>query len=127
MQRVFPALLALCLLLPACGKSSPHEALADEATASLENLVTVLEGATDEASAKASLPKLEQAITRMKEVETRMKAMEKPTAEQEAAMEARHKGKVDGLTGRMTTQMMRIATDPKLSAVLAPALDKFGK
>jgi hypothetical protein len=65
-RYLLPALLVLPLVLIGCGSSTSPEGIANSAAISLKKAGSIIDGVSDEASAKAALPGINAAIAEFK-------------------------------------------------------------
>src|SRR5688572_20595637 len=83
MARAFvPFLAVLALVLSGCGEPTA-ESVTEDMLGKMKEMVTVLKGITDEASAKAAKPKLEQIKKDMDGLEAQAQKVEKETSAEE--------------------------------------------
>jgi FKBP-type peptidyl-prolyl cis-trans isomerase len=97
--------LVLIAVAPGCGRSGPEGAVQDQIDV-MNDMAAVLEGVTDERSAKNAEPKIKQLEERAKAASERMKAMPK---EQVAAAVEKHKTALEKATKRLGEAVMKAA------------------
>ncbi|MHC4493992.1 MAG: hypothetical protein ACYTDU_20545 [Planctomycetota bacterium] len=76
----------LGLVLGACGDS--HESVVDEQFDLMEEMLDILDGVTDEASAKEAAKDVEALGEKLADLQKRMEKMPEPTPEQQKKMQA---------------------------------------
>jgi cytochrome c556 len=125
-RPVLPSLFcALALVfLNGCGKPS-HESVMKDMISKMNELGTVLKGVTDEASAKAAGAKIKTISEDMKKIKAEADALPTPTAEEDKKLKEAHEKELTDAMGTMSTEMMRIMMDPKLSAPMTDAMKEL--
>lgn len=117
MKHVLTMALVLMLgLAGGCGDS--HESLATEARSTMEQMLSVLEGVKDEASAIKAKPTLKKLAEHLNDINARQSKLPTPTEAQVKANLEKHGKEAEALQQRFVSQMMRIGFDPKLRAAL---------
>jgi hypothetical protein len=106
--------LALCA---GCGGDS-REDLAGESVDILKELVTTLDGVKDEASANSAKPKLEKLVKEMNDLNERQEKLGMPTEEEFKEIEQKYGKQMEELQQKFAGNVLRIAFDPKIQAVL---------
>jgi len=100
-----------------CGGDT-HESLAAEQVSTMKELVTVLDGVKDEDSAKAAKSKVKSLVEKMNDINLRESKLKPPTQEEVKAMGDKYGKEMEALAPKLQGNMLRIMTDPKVSAVL---------
>jgi hypothetical protein len=122
-RRAFTfALVALALCVAGCESKPTHESVTQETIDKMEEMVEVLKGIKDEASAKAARPKMEQIKKDMDEIKAKSKALGEPPADVKQKLAEKHKQELEKVTGEMMKEMMRIGFDPKIAPHLKDTL-----
>lgn len=119
------ALLVAVSFLSLTGCADTPDSLAREQVALVRETVSILEGVTDEASAKAADPQLKQVRERGKSLKARVKALNLTEAQQKAALKPYEK-ELQQHTGRMTKVIYRVAHLASRNPELAEALQTLG-
>jgi hypothetical protein len=116
------ALVATALCVTGCESKPTHESVAQESLDKMEEMVAVLKGIKDEASAKAARPKMQQIKKDMEQIKVKAKALGEPPADVKQKLQEKHKQQVEKVTGEMMQEMMRIGFDPKIAPHMKDAL-----
>ena len=101
------------------GRGDSHESLAGEGQSTMNEMVSVLDGMKDEASAKSAKPKLTSLMDRLNDINQRQSRLPTPTEAEIKAMGAKYGKQMEELQKKFMGHMMRIAFDPKINAQLA--------
>jgi biopolymer transport protein ExbB/TolQ len=125
MARAFvPFLAVLALVLSGCGEPTA-ESVTEDMLGKMKEMVTVLKGITDEASAKAAKPKLEQIKKDMDGLEAQAQKVEKETsAEEREKIKNKYEPELEKVMGEVFTEMGRIATIPNVGPMLGDIMPK---
>lgn len=116
------------VLVTMLGKS--HESLAEDLLDATEDLVSVMEGITDEASAKAAVPRIRKIGDRMVAIFKKGQALEESdplTEEQEDALEAKMKPRMDAIADRQREQISRLQKIPGALQIIQEPMIEMGK
>jgi hypothetical protein len=117
MQRMFT--LASILILIACsGCGDTRESLANEGVSTMKEMVAVLDGVKDEASAKAAKPKLKSLLDQLNSINGRQAKLPAPTAAQTKELEGKYIKELAEVQQKLVMNMMRLSSDPKIGAQL---------
>jgi hypothetical protein len=116
------SLAVLMLALVGCDSKPTHESLAQEAIGKMNEMAGVLEGVTDEASAKAAKPKLQAIDASMKELKAKEEKLGKLSADEEKRLKEKYEPQMEEAMKKLIAQFGRLATDPKLASVLDEAM-----
>ena len=118
-------MLALVLSL-VCGCSSgggdTAEKVFADMTANMQEMSAILTGVTDEASAKAAVPKIAAVRAKMRDCAKRARAVPRPDAETEKRLNEASQAMQREVMPKMLEARQRLETQPELMAILAPAL-----
>ena len=124
-MTVLKSIIAACLmavLFASCGADSKEKIIADAETG-MEEMVNLLEGIKDKATAEAAKPKLEALAERMNKLKSRADALQIPEEDMKKAMEGSEK--IKGLMGKLMGSMMRIGMNKEISGVLEDTMKKM--
>lgn len=102
-----------------------HEAAVNDMAGLLEELVTILEGAKDKATAEAAAEKLAGLESKFVKLGERMQALGEPAADKAKELEEKMKEKMQPLMQRMMATMMGLATNQEVQAIIGPAMEKI--
>ena len=117
MKRLLAFAAALTFVVcSGCGDS--HESLTGESLSTMKELVSVLDGVKDEASAKSAKPKLKSLMEKLKDINQRQSKLPAPTDAQVKAMDAKYGKQMEEISQKLQSQMLRIAFDPKIRGQL---------
>ncbi len=119
--------MILATLLAGCGGDT-HASLMDEGVALTKELVSILEGVKDTASADAAASKVEALAAKGDSLKKRMDAVGEPNAEQVAEL-GKKMGEAMGQMMQMQTKIAAVGANPEVmkSQKLKDALQKFQK
>ena len=121
MLRAFAvACVALAIVSTGCDSKPTYESLRKDGIATMKEMIEVLKGVKDEASAKAAKPKLDALGKKMETLEAESNKVEKPSAEEQKKLDEKFQEDMFKLVGELATEIDRIGSDPKLVAVLGP-------
>ncbi|KFN49193.1 hypothetical protein P873_12110 [Arenimonas composti TR7-09 = DSM 18010] len=120
---MFLLLLALGLL-GACGGGNNDAAdqLFADMSENMRELAGILTGVTDEASARAAVPRIEAVREKMRDCARRARELPRPDAETEARQNAEMQALMEEVVPQIAAAQARIAQDPAILAILAPAM-----
>ena len=124
MKTMTLMLVLLLSLVGACGKSDGDtaEKVFADMTANMQELSTILTGVTDEASAKAAVPRIEAVRENMRDCARRAKAVPRPDAADERRINEAALAIQREIMPSIIEARQRIAAQPPLLDILAPAL-----
>ena len=117
-MKLVPAVLAALMLIACSGCGDTHESLTGEGVATMKQIVTVLDGVKDEASAKSASPKLKALMEQLNSINERQAKLGTPTEAEFTALESKYGKEMEELQQKMVGNMFRIMADPKINAVL---------
>ena len=112
------ALTSALMFLVCSGCGDSHESLAGEGQSTMKDMVSVLDGVKDEASAIAAKPRLKSLMDRLNDINLRQSKLPAPTEAEIKAMEAKYGKQMEEFQQKFMGHMMRIAFDPKIMAQL---------
>jgi hypothetical protein len=128
MQTIKITLMACltALFLASCGADSKEKVM-DDAFSGMEEMVTILEGVSDKASAEKAKPKLEALATKMKKIDGRLEALglKKEDLQKEMESDEKYKKKMETLMGKMMGTMMKLATNKEVKEILDDSMKKL--
>jgi hypothetical protein len=116
--------LALVLSLAGCsrgGGDSAEKVFADM-TANMQEMSAILASVTDEASAKAAVPRIDAVRAKMRDCARRAKAVPRPDAAAERRLDAAAMAVQRDIMPAVLAARQRLQAQPELMAILAPAL-----
>jgi hypothetical protein len=122
-MKLFMLVLTLCLV-GGCGESSSDagDRLFADMSANMREMSAILTSVTDEASARAAVPRIEAVRESMRDCARRARALPRP----DAATEQRQNEAMQQLMAEVMPEMAkaqaRLAERPELMEILAPAL-----
>jgi hypothetical protein len=105
-----------------CDSKPTHESVTEDSIDKMEEMVEVLKGIKDEASAKAARPKMEQIKKDMEELQKKSKALGEPPADVKQKLQEKHKAQLEKVTSEMMKEMMRIGLDPNIAPHVKDAM-----
>src|SRR5687768_8537380 len=111
------ATILMLLVCTGCGGDSADK-VANDTVSVMEQVVAVMEGVKDEASAKAANDKLKALGEKVKDIQARQEKLNL-TPQQKAEIKKEHEVKMDAIMTKLIQEGMRISSDPKLR----PAMD----
>jgi Sec-independent protein translocase protein TatA len=123
--RTIPALALVALLafvVGGCESKPTHESVMKDMVGKMKEFVSTLEGVKDEASAEAAKPKLQALNKEMKELQTKASQLPKASPEEEKRLRDKYEPELKELMPKMMAAGMKIAMDPKLSAILKDSM-----
>ena len=127
-MTVFKSLISACLmavLFASCGADS-KEKVTEDALSAMEEMVTILEGVKDKATAETAKPKLEALAKKVEGLKDRQKALNISDDDMKKEME-KHKERMGKLMGKMMATMMKIGTNKEINEVLGETMSKINK
>ena len=113
----------LCLLCAACGGSvdSHDDAMAAQIDL-MEEMIEVLEGVTDEASADAAIPDMQALGKRGAEIAAQVKKLPQPSMKEMQAVQKKHAKRMQGMQQTLGQQFQKLAKYPKLGKAATEAM-----
>ena len=124
MKTMTLMLVLLLSLVGACSKSDGDttEKVFADMTANMQELSTILTGVTDEASAKAAVPKIDAVRAKMRDCARRARAVPRPDAATEQRINEASLAVQRDIMPAVFAARQRLDARPELMAILAPAL-----
>ena len=121
--KMFLLVLALCLV-GACTESSSDAAdrLFADMSANMREMSAILTSVTDEASARAAVPRIEAVREKMRDCARRAREMPQPDAATEQRLNAAMQELMAEVMPQIASAQARLAERPELMAILAPAM-----
>jgi hypothetical protein len=101
-----------------------HESLAEDMVDATEDLVSIMEGITDESSAKAAVPRIHKIGDRMADILRKGDELEKSdpfTDEEEVALDEKIKERMEAISKRREEQLARLRMIPGALAIVQEA------
>lgn len=123
-MKTMMLVLALALsLVGGCsrGGDTAEKVFADMTT-NLQEMSAILASVTDEASAKAAVPRIDAVRTKMRDCARRARAVPRPDAATEQRINAASEAVQRDIMPALMTTRQRLDARPELMAILAPAL-----
>ena len=118
MRRAIVLTSVLVFLVCSSGCGDSHESLAKDGLSTTKEMVTVLEGVKDEASAKAAKPKLKSLAEQLNDYNARQAKLPAMTEAELKTLESKYGKEMEETQKKLMGQLMRIQFDPKLFAEL---------
>ena len=103
------ALFALCFSVSLRAEDTKHEEALVKMIAAVTDIGNLMAACKDVDSAKATEPKLLDAVKKFKEVEAEMKKMEDPPKDVEEALKKKYEDKMNAAIGKMGQEADRIS------------------
>ncbi|TNJ32928.1 hypothetical protein [Arenimonas terrae] len=126
MNKLMMVVLVLALaLVGGCGPSGGDtgDKLFADMSANMREMASILDSVTDEASARAAVPKIDAVREKMRDCARRARALPRP----DAATEQRHNEQMQAVMQEVMPKIAgahaRFAEKPELMAILGPALE----
>ncbi|MGH7175935.1 MAG: hypothetical protein ACREJC_01020 [Tepidisphaeraceae bacterium] len=117
-MRRFYAVVASVIILACSGCGDTQESLAVEGVATMKEMVSVLGGVKDEATAKSAKPKLKVLAERINDINERASKLPPPTEAEIKTMESKYGREMEEVQLKFASEMLRCMTDPKITAEL---------
>ena len=114
--------LAISLVSGCGGGDTAEKVFADMAT-NLREMSSILTSVTDEASAKAAVPKIEAVRMKMRDCAKRAKTVSMPDAATEQRLNATMLAVQSEVMPSIAAANARLAAQPELMAIIGPALE----
>ena len=124
--RIIMSAAVLGLVLSACGGDSP-ESIAEEQFDLMDEMLDILEGVTDQDSAKEASKEMEALAKKMADLEKRMEKMPDPTPEQQKRLAEIAKEHQEEFGKRMQEVMSKMMQYPELGEAFSKASQSAGK
>lgn len=125
-MKTMMLILMLVLAFPFVGGCSSDGDTAQrvfaDMTANMREMSAILTSVTDEASAKAALPKIDAVRAKMRDCARRARAVPRPDAATEQTLDAAMQAVQREVMPAMAAAKQRLAAQPDLMAIIAPAL-----
>lgn len=101
---------------PGCGDS--HEDLTGKRLTTMGEVISVLEGIKDEASAQSAKPKLKSLMDKLNDIDTREGQLTPAGPAELKAIESKYAAESETVERKFKSQLVRIAFDPTIRAEL---------
>jgi hypothetical protein len=121
MKTMMPMLMLAVSLVAGCGGDSAERLFADM-TANMREMSVILTSVTDEASARAAVPRIDAVRARMRDCARRAKALRRPDAATEERLNESALAVQREVMPALIAARERLEAQPPLMAILAPAL-----
>ncbi len=124
MRNLMKSMLMIVLIataLTGCGGETAEDVAKDMA-ANMKEMAAILNGVTDEASAKAAVPKIDAVRAKMRDCAKRAKAAPKIDAATEAKINATMQATMTEAMASFATSQQRLASKPELLEIIGPAM-----
>ena len=123
MKPMMLMFLLLISLLSACsGGGDTAENVFGDMAVNLREMSAILAGVTDEASAKAALPRIETVRVKMRDCAKRAKLVPRPDAATEQRLNETSQAVMAEVMPNIAAAQTRLAARPELMAIIGPAL-----
>ena len=122
MKTMMWVLILAVSLLTGCGGGDSAERVFADMSANLREMSAILESVTDEASAKAAVPRIEALRAKMRDCAKRARAVRRPDAATEQRLDASVQAMQREVMPAIAAAQQRLMAQPALMAILAPAL-----
>ena len=126
MRKLMMAMLVLALALAGgCGGADGDtgEKLFADMSANMREMAAVLTSVTDEASARAAVPKIAAVREKMRDCARRARELPRPDPATEERQNAEMQALMDEVLPQIAEAHARFAADPDVMAIIAPALE----
>lgn len=117
-------ILLLASLLAGCGGDSA-EAVSKDMVANMKEMASILTAITDEASAKAAVPRIEAVRARMQECGRRAKEVPPIDAATEQRIAKMFETEMGEAMQSIFAAQRRLMAKPELLAIIAPAMENM--
>lgn len=125
-MKTMMLMLMLALTVPhagGCGRGGDSaESVFADMTANLREMSEILTSVTDEASAKAAVPRIEAVRAKMRDCARRARAVRRPDAATEKRLDEAMLAVQREVMPAIADARQRLMAQPPLMAILAPAL-----
>jgi len=122
MKTMMCMLMLAVSLLTGCGGGDSAERVFADMSANMREMSTILESVTDEASAKAAVPRIEAVRAKMRDCAKRARSVRRPDAATEQRLDAAVQAMQREVMPTLAANQQRLMAQPALMAILAPAL-----
>ena len=124
MKTMLLMLVLVLSLVAGCsrGDGDTAEKVFADMTANMQELSRILTGVTDEASAKAAVPKIDAVRAKMRDCARRARAVPRPDAATEQRINEASLAVQRDIMPAVFAARQRLDARPELMAILAPAL-----
>jgi cysteinyl-tRNA synthetase len=99
------------------------ESFAVDSIAFLNRLNQTLDAVSDETSAKAALPKLDQAARDVAKLKETTQKMPKPSDEATQKVMEEYGGQLQAVAAKLAANQSRVRSDPKIESLIGKRLD----
>src|SRR5438552_13091566 len=106
MRHVLP-LGALVLLVCCAGCGDSHESLAKDSVSNMKEMVAILDGVKDQASAHDAKPKLKSLMEKQKDIDARQNKLGAPSEDEMKTIDSKYSKEMEELQQKFNGQMMR--------------------
>jgi len=114
---------ALLLLCVACGDSiDSHEDAMEAQIDVMDEMIEILEGVTDAASAKGAIPDMEALGKRMAEIAEQVKKLPQPTMEEMQSMQSDYMTRLQDSQKKVYATLSKLSEYPELSRAMTRAM-----
>jgi ferritin-like metal-binding protein YciE len=124
--RIIMTAAVLGLVLSACGGDT-HESVAEDQLDLMDEIFDIMDGVTDEASAKEAAKKIEALGEDMADLRKRIAAMPDPTKEEEKRLEAMFTERQADIMKRSQNFGAKMMKYPELAQAFSKAGQAMGK
>ena len=119
MEKKILSIAVLVALCVACGDSiDSHEDAMEAQIDVMDEMIEILEGVTDEASAKGAIPDMEALGKRMAEIAEQVKKLPQPTMEEMQAMQSDYMKRLQDSQKKVYATLSKLAEYPELSRAM---------
>ncbi len=122
MKTMLLIFVLIISLLGGCGGSDSAEKLFGDMTANMREMSAIMASVTDEASAKAAVPKIAAVRARMRACAKRAKVVPRPDAATEQRLNETMQSVQTEVMPTIAAAQERLAAHPELMAIVGPAL-----
>lgn len=122
MTKMMLTLVMATAFLTGCGGETAQD-VAKDMVANMKEMGTILASVTDEASAKAAIPKIDAVRAKMRDCAKRAKAVPKVDAAEEATLNQTMQAGMMEAMGTIASAQERLMGQPELMAIIQPALE----
>lgn len=124
MKTMMLALALVLSLLGGCsrGGGDTAEKVFADMTGNMHEMSAILASVTDEASARAAVPRIDAVRTKMRDCARRARAVPRPDAAAEQRLNAAAEAMQRDIMPAVLADRQRLQERPELMAILAPAL-----
>ena len=123
-KTTFAIVVLAAFVLTSCGGDTA-ESVSKDMVANMKEMGTILSGITDEASAKAAVPKIEALRVKMRECGQRAKNVLKPDAATEQKIEEAMRSGMQEAMMSIGVAQERLMSRPELMAIIEPAMQNM--